>query len=139
MQETFLRAYRSSSPFDSRAAVSTWLFRIASNCAIDLLRGRKRRPSDSGDADRRIEAAGSPGPSPETAAYGGQIQARVAEALSDLTPKERAAFVLRHFEGQPIEEIARALGVRSNAAKQTIFRAVRKLRARLGPLVEASR
>ena len=46
---------------------------------------------------------------------------------------ERAAFVLRHYEGCGIEEIARTLGVQANAAKQSIFRAVQKLRRVLEP------
>jgi RNA polymerase sigma-70 factor (ECF subfamily) len=50
---------------------------------------------------------------------------------------ERAAFVLRHFEGQSIEEISHALGLKTNAAKHSIFRAVRKMRLALEPLVAA--
>jgi RNA polymerase sigma-70 factor (ECF subfamily) len=48
---------------------------------------------------------------------------------------ERAAFVLRHFEGQSIEEISRTLGLKTNAAKHSVFRAVRKMRHALEPLV----
>jgi RNA polymerase sigma-70 factor (ECF subfamily) len=48
---------------------------------------------------------------------------------------ERAAFVLRHFEGQSIEEISRSLGLKTNAAKHSIFRAVRKMRTALEPFV----
>ena len=50
---------------------------------------------------------------------------------------ERAAFVLRHFEGQSIEDISRALGLKANAAKHSIFRAVRKMRLALEPFVES--
>ena len=48
---------------------------------------------------------------------------------------ERAAFVLRHFEGQSIEEISPSLGLKANAAKHSIFRAVRKMRLALEPFV----
>ena len=51
--------------------------------------------------------------------------------------QERAAFVMRHYEGCSIEEIATALGLRSNAAKHSIFRAVKKMRAALKPFVTA--
>jgi len=52
-----------------------------------------------------------------------------------LSQQERTAFVLRHFEGQSIEEIGTALGLSGNAAKHSIFRAVQKLRRALEPLV----
>jgi RNA polymerase sigma-70 factor (ECF subfamily) len=140
VQETFLKAYRGMDRFDSRASFSTWVFRIASNCAIDLLRKRKRRPEAPAFADGPDgPGASSADPSPQDAAQGSEIGRRVNGALAALTPQERTAFVLRHFEGQPIEEIARLLGVRANAAKQTVFRAVRKLRLELAPLREESR
>jgi RNA polymerase sigma-70 factor (ECF subfamily) len=55
-------------------------------------------------------------------------------AMRSLTPTERSAFVLRHLEDRSTEEIGAALGIRSNAAKQAVFRAVQKLRRRLAPL-----
>jgi RNA polymerase sigma-70 factor (ECF subfamily) len=56
--------------------------------------------------------------------------------LTAMSPSERAAFSLRHFEGRSIAEIGLALGMREGAAKQAVFRAVRKLREALTPLVE---
>jgi RNA polymerase sigma-70 factor (ECF subfamily) len=55
--------------------------------------------------------------------------------MQALTPTERVAFTLRHMDGQSIEEISKVLKVRENAAKNTIFRAVKKLRLALEPLV----
>jgi RNA polymerase sigma-70 factor (ECF subfamily) len=135
VQETFLKAHRNLERYDSRASFSTWLFRIASNCAIDVLRAKKRRQETPGDVEEPIPSSD---PSPQTSALGSEIGSHLSRALAELTPQERTAFVLRHFEGEPIEEIAKALGVRSNAAKQTVFRAVRKLRLRLEPLREAA-
>ena len=57
----------------------------------------------------------------------------LSTALEQLSEMERAAFLLRHYEGCGTEEIARALGVHANAAKQTVFRAVQKLRRALEP------
>ena len=57
--------------------------------------------------------------------------------MSTLSQMERAAFMLRHFEGQSIDEISRALGLKTNATKHSIFRAVKKMRNVLGPLVAA--
>ena len=54
--------------------------------------------------------------------------------MSSLTPDERVAFTLRHYEGRSIDEIGRTLGVQKSAAKHAVFRAVRKLREALEPL-----
>ena len=64
-----------------------------------------------------------------------EVQDRVSAAMSSLSRMERAAFVLRHFEGQSIDEISRALSLRTNATKHSIFRAVRKMRVALEPLM----
>ena len=53
-------------------------------------------------------------------------------ALEMLSEAERTAFILRHYEGCPIEEIARTLGLQTGAAKQTVFRAVQKAAHRVG-------
>jgi RNA polymerase sigma-70 factor (ECF subfamily) len=55
--------------------------------------------------------------------------------MTSLSKMERAAFVLRHFEGQSIDEISRALGLKTNATKHSIFRAVKKMRQALEPFV----
>ncbi len=57
--------------------------------------------------------------------------------MSSLSQMERAAFVLRHFEGRSIEEISDSLGLKTNATKHSIFRAVKKMRVALEPLVTA--
>lgn len=137
VQETFLKAFRAFDQYDARASFSTWLFRIASNASIDLLRRRRSRPETLADVeDPALPAAASNQPSPHTAALSSEIGRRLSEALEALSPHERTAFVLRHHEGETIEEIARVLGVRANAAKQTVFRAVRKLRSVLEPYRE---
>jgi RNA polymerase sigma-70 factor, ECF subfamily len=140
VQETFLKAYRQLGRFESRANFGTWLHRIAVNCSIDLIRGRKHQEAGHDASD--LEALDSADklrvdPSPERLMLSTQVQERVNAAMEGLTAMERAAFVLRHFEGQSIEEISRALGLKANAAKHSIFRAVRKMRLALEPFVES--
>jgi RNA polymerase sigma-70 factor (ECF subfamily) len=137
VQETFLRAYRALARFDARADFGTWVHRIAANCAIDVLRSRKRRgdsrvPEDA-RSDGGLDALPAPGPGPELDALRSERRRGVERALESLSEKERAAFVLRHFEQMSLEEIARTLHVRTGAVKQSVFRAVRKLRRQLGP------
>src|SRR4051794_810971 len=137
VQETFLRAYRQLERFEERANFGTWLHRIAVNCALDLLRARGRHDRhtvrDEDDAmSRTIETAD---PQPDRLLMSAELQKHVVAALDRLSGNERTAFVLRHFEGMPVEEIGRTLGIQVNAAKHTIFRAVRKLRESLEPFV----
>lgn len=133
VQESFLRAYRALSRFDDRALFATWLYRIAANTAIEMLR-KRRRLSREGSDDGAIPALPSADPGPDRHALSGEVERTVRGAMADLSPLERAAFVLRHFEGRSIAEICGALGLRESAGKQAIFRAVKKLRRVLAPL-----
>ncbi len=72
---------------------------------------------------------------PERLMLSTEVQERINTAMSTLSQRERAAFVLRHFEGNSIEDISRSLGLKTNATKHSIFRAVRKMRAALEPFV----
>ncbi len=143
VQESFLRAYRQLSRFDERATFGTWLYRIASNYSLDLVRSRKRRlehmvPSP-GEGDDPVQALPSPEPTPERFALSSEMRERVADAMQELSGTERTAFVLRHFEGMCIEEVSRVLECQPGAAKHSVFRAVQKLRRALEPVVGATK
>jgi len=137
VQETFLRAYRQLGGFESRANFGTWLHRIAINCSLDLLRVRTRHDRHYGGDPEEADMNGfaSDGPAPDRLLLSAEVQQQVARAMERLSGNERTAFVLRHFEGMPVEEIGKTLGIQVNATKHTIFRAVRKLRDSLEPLV----
>jgi len=138
VQETFLRAYKQLGRFDNRSAFSTWLYRICANCSLDLIRSRKNRREQQPIIKENEELSwldriATPAPSPERLTQSGQIAGLLEPAMNQLSESERVAFVLRHFEGCDIEEIARTLGVQNNAAKHSVFRAVQKLRRALEP------
>jgi RNA polymerase sigma-70 factor (ECF subfamily) len=140
VQDTWLKAHAQLGRFEARAEVRTWLTRIAINCAIDYLRKTGRRDAvQSVDLNQGPIAAQArtSDPAPDRQVLAGEIHARVAHTMSRLTEVERAAFTLRHIEGMSIEEIGSVLGLKSNATKHSIFRAVRKMRAALAPFVEA--
>ena len=136
VQESFLRAYRQLSRFQARADFGTWLYRIVANSAVDLLRARRSRPAPA--SPEHVDACPSSGvsttPAPDRLASSADIQQRVRAALDDLSPVERAAFSLRHYEGRSIKEIGRTLNLGVSASKHAVFRAVRKLRRTLGPV-----
>lgn len=136
VQEAWLRAHRQLAQFEGRADVRTWLHRITVNCSIDWVRSRPYREDAHG-----LDLEGGPAAGravdgqllPDRLAASGQIQARVNQAMGNLTALERAAFVLRHLEGQSIEQVGTALGMKTSATKHSIFRAVRKMRQALEP------
>jgi RNA polymerase sigma-70 factor, ECF subfamily len=139
VQETFLRAYRNLDKFDERALFTSWLFRIASNYSLDLLRMRKMRTaqslsSDDAEGHPMTEKIASEDPNPERLMFSGQMRERIAGAMDELTPQERVAFTLRHFEGCTIEEISETLKISANATKHAVFRAVQKMRKALHPM-----
>jgi len=136
VQESFLRAYKQLGRFESRANFGTWLYRIVSNCSVDLMRAKQARHDQTrGESlDEAVELPANDLPTPERLAQSAEIQQRVQGALAALSPLERAAFTLRHYEGRSIDEISRTLGLGTSAAKHSVFRAVKKLRAALAPL-----
>jgi RNA polymerase sigma-70 factor (ECF subfamily) len=145
VQEAFLRAYQKLQQFAGNANFGTWVYRIAANYAIDRLRQRKNEDSRREQPQRVAE--GEPetdplsevkdaAPSPERLAGSAQLAAKMREALDTLTPAERTAIVMRHWDGCGIEEIAAVLKSNTSAAKNTVFRAVQKLRLALKPFVE---
>jgi len=145
VQETFLRAYRALNTFEERANFATWLYRIATNCALDLLSRRKNQPQAASETmtteeeDSPETLLPSSAPDPERQMYSAELQERIAAAMNLLTPVERLAFVLRHYEGRSVEEVAASLKVKTGAAKQSIFRAVQKMRTALEPAVRSAR
>ncbi|MGA2600047.1 MAG: sigma-70 family RNA polymerase sigma factor [Bryobacteraceae bacterium] len=139
VQETFLRAYKQLSHYESRSSFSTWLYRIASNYSLDLIRMRKRHEQkrETGTEEGRdvLDTVPATAPGQDRLVFSNQVSERVSAAMNELSDLERSAFVLRHFEGLSIEEIGGMLGTSLNATKHSIFRAVQKLRKRLEPLV----
>jgi RNA polymerase sigma-70 factor, ECF subfamily len=144
VQEAFLRAYQKLEQFEARANFGTWVYRIAANYAIDRMRQKRkedaRREEPSSRAPESAEQnvmnlLPDEGPSPERLAQNAELRKQLERALDTLTQAERTAFVMRHWEGCGIEEIAMALNSNSGATKNTVFRAVQKLRNVLAPLV----
>jgi len=145
VQEAFLRAYQKLRQFAGNANFGTWVYRIAANYAIDRLRqrnteeARREWPSKTGEDSLEVDPlsqAQDMSPSPEQLARSAQLGERMKAALEELSPAERTAIVMRHWDGCGIEEIAKALKSNSNATKNTVFRAVQKLRRALAPFLE---
>lgn len=132
-QETFVKAFRSLAAFDTTRRLSSWLFRIAHNTAIDAM--RRARPQqavahaalDSGDAtsvDVPAEPSAPPAPDPvERRELGNALDA----ALAELRPDQRAAIVMRYESGLSFDEIGAVLGVPEVTARSHVHRARKEL------------
>ena len=140
-QEAFLRAYNKLPSFRQDSGFSTWIMRITMNTAINLVERRKRDLSyrapriadEPSTVDHTVPVADSQG-GPERILLNREAVSLREAAMSELTPMERTAFTLRHMEDVPMSEIAAALNITSNSAKQAVFRAVSKLRRSLTPI-----
>ena len=140
-QEAFLRAYNKLENFRGNSTFSTWIHRIAMNSAFNLVERRTRELSHTArslTADpmsaHTIPDPADLQPNPEHLLLDREAHTLREAAMQQLTPMERTAFTLRHMEDLPIAEIAEALRVPANSAKQAVFRAVSKLRRSLAPL-----
>ena len=138
VQEAFLRGYQKLESFESRSNFGTWIYRIAVHCALDRISARKAddssRVAEATDPEQNEIQVADLAAGPDRLLLSGEIGALQQAAMRGLTPTERTAFLLRHMEDCSAEEIGAALGIVPNAAKQTVFRAVQKLRVRLASL-----
>jgi RNA polymerase sigma-70 factor (ECF subfamily) len=142
-QEAFIKAYRHLGNFRFECSFYTWLYRIVTNLCLDQLRRRKSRREDpatvldaSGDemdlmaniTDDRAMA------NPARELDRKIMNERIQSALGKLTPRERTVFELKHYQGLKLRTIGEMLNTTEETAKNTLFRATRKLRANLAEL-----
>jgi RNA polymerase sigma-70 factor, ECF subfamily len=133
VQEAFIKAWQKIADFKRQSSFRTWLHRITVNTAMDHLRKQSRKEQmerSEPDWSRLAEGAVTPRQDLQI-----DIRACTQAAMMNLSDTERTALTLRHFEGHSIHEIAQILDLTTNACKQTIFRAVKKMRIELQPLV----
>ena len=141
-QDVFVKAWRAVPDFKGEAAFETWLNRIAVNAVRDSARRRKPVVSfadlaaaeDAGGNELPRAADPTDGTSPERDALSGQIRKRIGQALEALSPRQRAIFVMKHYEERSIAEIGAATGLDDGTVKSHLFRAARKLRQKLEDL-----
>jgi RNA polymerase sigma-70 factor, ECF subfamily len=144
-QEVFLRVYRARKQYSPSAKFTTWLFRIATNLALNSVRDNRHRQKDVS-----IDTASSPDedaapmqlPAPEMRIDEHMIERDRADyirkVISELPEKQRVAVLLHKYEEMDYAEIARILECSESALKSLLFRAYETLRVQLAPLVNAS-
>jgi RNA polymerase sigma-70 factor (ECF subfamily) len=142
-QEAFLKAYRYLGNFRFECSFYTWIYRIVTNLCLDQMRRRKTRREGNGVltdySGEEIDLLASvsddrsfsnPAKELERKALGERIQ----KALEKLTPRERTVFELKHYQGLRLRLIGEMLNTTEETAKNTLFRATKKLRNQLAEL-----
>jgi RNA polymerase sigma-70 factor (ECF subfamily) len=129
-QEAFIRAWRGLSRYRPRSPFRNWLYRIATNVALDAL----RRERETVDIDGLLLAASEPGP--EAAVEGEERGERVQRAVLALPPASRAVVVLREYEGLSYQEIAQTLDIPVGTVMSRLNYARNRLREALAPYLE---
>jgi RNA polymerase sigma-70 factor (ECF subfamily) len=140
-QETFLAAFRALPRFRAESRFSTWLYRIAVNKCRDLLRARasRRETSDAVEGDADDTRSGPAGRSvqhrtPEELLLDRQRAKHISEAIDQLQPIYREAFVLRHVEGLSYEEMSEVLEVDGGTLRMRVYKARQELSRELAAL-----
>ena len=117
VQESVYKAIKNAGKVQQEAYIRTWILRIVMNTAVDLIRSRKNETG--------LEEAG------ETGKEDTYQDFDTLEALKILEPREKAVIVLRFFEDQKLEDIARTLQENTNTVKTILYRSLKKLRVEL--------
>ena len=136
LQETYIKAYKALPGFENRSSVSTWLFRIAANEALMILRKRKNAlPAFDIDADADDDAQPVEIVDwcclPESELASSETKNELNNAISKLSPALRMVFLLRDMEGFSGAETAGILGINEDAVKTRLVRARLRLREEL--------
>ena len=142
-QEAFLKAYRYLGNFRFECSFYTWIYRIVTNLCLDQLRRKKTRREDSAvvmdHSGDEIDVMASVSDDRSFSNPGRELDrkvlgARIQDALETLTPRERMVFELKHYQGLRLRTIGEMLQTTEETAKNTLFRATRKLRANLAAI-----
>ena len=134
MQDVFIKVHANMDSFRGEASLGSWIYRITINTYLNKRRKKAvsfmklRDDFDSTLTDSQSDAGYK--------AESNSIREHVHKALDSLSPKERSAFALRHYNEYSVKEVAEVLNVAEGTVKSLLFRAVQKLRKRLVFLIE---
>ena len=141
-QEVFIRVYRGIKYFRFQSEFSTWLFRITTNVCLTYKSRSKEHlrvsiDNDYDDEENEISTTKElvyDGSSPEEISSGSDLGEIINAAVESLSPKQRMTFILKHYEGYKIREIAEMLNCKEGTVKKYLFDAIKNLRKKLSPV-----
>ena len=143
-QAVFFQVYKSADRYRIASKFSTWLFTIARNLCLNELRRRSRHPADSLDAphpdqpDQPLhQFEDKTNPSPPEHLLGGELEAKVEEAVAELPENQRLALLLCRQDELSYEQMAEVLDCTVSATKSLIFRGRETIKAKLKPYLRS--
>src|ERR1051325_2645095 len=143
-QDSFLKAWKSIKRFRGRSSFYTWIYRIVMNVTIDWLRKKhiKGAGTEFDDATqlKEVDPASKTVPRAEALPYEtmerDEVRARIAQAIAQLSPEQRAVILMKEIEGMPYHEIAEAIGCSIGTVMSRLFYARKKLQTLLRDVYE---
>lgn len=136
-QEVFVRVFRNLKRFQFRSQFSTWLYRVVVNYCINFNKKKQRAKfyslngeNENGEASWSVMLKGTE-ISPEDSLLNRELSAKIENAIAQLSPKQKTVFVLRHYQGLKLQEIAKILKCSEGTVKSYLFRATQKMQSLL--------
>ncbi len=136
-QEVFVRVFRNLKRFQFRSQFSTWLYRVVVNYCINFNRKKRRAnffslngENENGEATWSATLKGTE-ISPEDSMLNQELSVKIEHAVAQLSPKQKTVFVLRHYQGMKLQEIANILKCSEGTVKNYLFRATQKMQSLL--------
>ncbi|MBP9022313.1 MAG: RNA polymerase sigma factor [Spirochaetes bacterium] len=131
-QEVFIKVSSSINSFRNESAISTWIYRIAFNTAMDFLRKQKNKPLVCDLADKKLfYRQNSDYLTDEFRLIQDEMNECICSYIKQLSPKYKAAVILREYEGMSSSQISEVLGIKPESAKTLLKRARKLLRNKL--------
>jgi len=131
VQMALLKSWQQIKRYNPKWSFATWLYRIGTNVAIDVIRARKsRNNAHERGMEHRLRVIGEQHPSSERA-VGRDVEKVLANILPSLSPHQQAAFVLREIEGMDTSEVSKILGCSTTTVRNHIFQARKILRVEI--------
>ena len=127
-QEVFISAFRHIDQFRGEGSEYGWLHRIAVNTFLNSRRSKVRSITSSFADSTWVHDHPANEPGPERVSESNDLSRQIDAALDTLSPRERAAFVLRHYQERSMNEIAESMNVAVGTVKSLLFRSTRKMR-----------
>ena len=126
-QDTFIKAFRKLDTLTDASSTRSWIYRIATNTAIDEMRRRRPLVRMDSDDDRPIEQPDG-GPGPETQVLSGLLDERIGQALLRLRPNHRQCLILSDVEDMSAQQIGEVMGMSGGAVRVLLCRARGEMR-----------
>jgi RNA polymerase sigma-70 factor (ECF subfamily) len=129
VQEAFIRVWKHLPNFRFDVKLSTWLYRIVVNLCLDVLKSPQRKQQKSNVEVNEEWSCDNPAADREVHAH--ELHALIQEAASDLTPKQKAVFILRDLEGLLVEEVCSMLSMSAGNVKSNLYYARQQMGEKL--------